>query len=88
MEADFSDELFMRLFERLSDPTRVLPDGRSLRQLAGQDLDDLVEHMDRTLGGIAADADRHGLDFAMQRTAAYGGLACAGGGEPRGGPTS
>jgi hypothetical protein len=77
LEADFSDELFMRLFERLSDPTRVLPDGRSLRQLAGQDLDDLVDHMDRTLGGIAADADRHGLDFAMQRTAAHGGLACA-----------
>ena len=77
LEVDFSGELFMRLFERLSDPTRVLPDGRSLRQLAGQDLDDLVDHMDRALGGIAADADRHGLDFAMQRTAAHGGLACA-----------
>jgi hypothetical protein len=77
LEADFCDELFMRLFERLSDATRVLPDGRSLRQLAGQDLDDLVDHMDRTLGGIAADADQHGLDFAMQRTAAHGGLACA-----------
>lgn len=77
LEADFCDELFMRTFERLSDASRVLPDGRSLRQLAGQDLDDLVDHVDRALGGIAADADRHGLDFAMQRTAAHGGLACA-----------
>jgi hypothetical protein len=77
LEADFGDELFMRIFERLSDPTRVLPDGRTVRQLADQNLDDLVDHMDRTLGGIAADADRHGLDFTMQRTAAHGGLACA-----------
>jgi len=77
LDADFSDELFLRIFEQLSDPNRVLPDGRTVRQLAGQDLDDLVDHMDRTLGGIAADADRRGLDFAMQRTAAHGGLACA-----------
>jgi len=77
LEADFSDELFMRIFQRLSDPNRVLPDGRTVSQLAGQDLDDLIDHMDRTLGGIAANAGRHGLDFAVQRAAAHGGLACA-----------
>jgi hypothetical protein len=35
LEVVFSDELFMRLVERLSDPTRILPDGRSLRRLTG-----------------------------------------------------
>jgi hypothetical protein len=33
--------------------------------------------MDRALGGIAASAERHGLDFALQRAAVHGGLACA-----------
>lgn len=77
MEADFSDELFVAIFERLADPVRVLPDGRTLRHLAGEDLDELVDHMDRALGGIAASAERHGLDFALLRAAAHGGLACS-----------
>jgi hypothetical protein len=33
-----------------------LPDGRTLRQLAGEDLDELVDHMDQALGGITASA--------------------------------
>jgi hypothetical protein len=77
LEADFSDELFVSIFERLVDPVRVLPDGRTLRQLAGEDLDELVDHMDRALGAIAASAERHGLDFALLRAAAHGGLACS-----------
>jgi hypothetical protein len=77
LEADLSDELFGAIFERLADPVRVLPDGRTLRHLAGEDLDELVDHMDRALGGIAASAERHGLDFALQRAAAHGGLACS-----------
>src|SRR6266511_1049790 len=52
LEADSSDELLMTLFQRLSDPDRVLPDGRTLRQLADEDLGELVDHMDRALGGI------------------------------------
>jgi hypothetical protein len=54
---------FVEIFERLADPVRVLPDGRTLRHLAGEDLDELVAHMDRALGGIAASAERHGLDL-------------------------
>ncbi len=77
LEADFSDELFMTMFQRLSDPDRVLPDGRTLRQLADEDLGELVDHMDRALGGIAVSANRHGLDLALQRAAAHGGLGCA-----------
>jgi hypothetical protein len=65
------------LFEWLSNPDRVLPDGRTLGQLAGEDLDGLVDHMDRAIGGIAASAERHGLDFTLQRAAVHGGLACA-----------
>jgi hypothetical protein len=72
-----TDELFVAIFERLADPVRVLPDGRTLRHLAGEDLDGLVDHMDRALGGIAASAERHGLDFALLRAAAHGGLACS-----------
>jgi hypothetical protein len=77
LETDCSDELFVAIFKRLADPVRVLPDGRTLRQLAGEDLDELVDHMDRALGGIAASAERHGLDFALLRAAAHGGLACS-----------
>jgi hypothetical protein len=77
LDSDFTDELFVDVFEWLSNPDRVLPDGRTLGQLAGEELDELVDHMDRALGGIAASAERHGLDFALQRAAVHGGLACA-----------
>jgi hypothetical protein len=77
LEGDLSDELFLDIFERLSDPERVLPDGRTLRRLAGKDLDGLVDHMDKALGAIATSVERHGLDFALQRAAAHGGLACS-----------
>ena len=33
--------------------------------------------MDRALGGIAASDERRGLDFALLRAAAHGGLACS-----------
>ncbi len=39
LDSELSDELFLDIFERLSDPERVLPDGRTLRKLAGEDLD-------------------------------------------------
>jgi hypothetical protein len=77
LDTDFSDELFVAIFERLSDPERVLPDGRALRQLAGEDLDELIDHMDQALGGITRSAERHGLDVALQRAAVHGGLACS-----------
>jgi hypothetical protein len=76
LDSDFTDDLFSDMFEWLSEPDRVLPDGRTLGQLAGEDLDELVDHMDRALGGIAASAERHGLDFVLQRAAVHGGLAC------------
>jgi hypothetical protein len=77
LDTGFSDELFADLLEWLADPDRVLPDGRTLGELAGKQLDELADHMDRALGGIAASAERHGLDFALQRAAVHGGLACA-----------
>jgi hypothetical protein len=76
LDTEFSDELFAAVFEWLADPDRVLPDGRTLGELAGKQLDELVDHMDGALGGIAASAERHGLDFALQRAALHGGLAC------------
>lgn len=76
LDSDFTDELFADVFQRLSDPDRVLPDGRTLGQLAGKQLDELADHMDQALGGVAASAERRGLDFAAQRAALHGGLAC------------
>lgn len=88
LDTDFTDDLFADMFEWLSDPDRVLPDGRTLGQLAGEDLDELVDHMDRALGGIAASAERHGLDFVLQRAAVHGGWHARTGGGRLGGPTS
>jgi hypothetical protein len=87
-DSDFTDELFIAIFERLSDPDRVLPDGRTLLQLAGEDLDELTGHMDTTIGGIAASAERDGLDFALQRADALAGWRADTGGEHPGGQTS
>ncbi|MGH8908817.1 MAG: hypothetical protein ACRD0K_20565 [Egibacteraceae bacterium] len=77
LDTAFSDELFLAVFEALADPDRVLPDGRTLCELAGEDLDELVEHMDGALGAIAISAERRGVPFALLRAAAHGGLACS-----------
>src|SRR6266545_1211507 len=88
LDSDFSDELFMTIFERLSDPDRVLPDGRTLRLLAGADLDELVDHMDTTLA--ASPAAPSGMAWTtgcyMRRPTA--GWPAPGGGGRRGGRTS
>ena len=87
LEVDFSGELFMRLFERLSDPTRVLPDGRSLRQLAGQDLDDLVTWTVRSAGSPLTLIGT-GLTSPCSVLLPTVGWLAPIGGERRGGPTS
>jgi hypothetical protein len=71
------DELFVALFEALADPDRVLPDGRTLLELARENLDELVDHTDGALGAVVAIAERDGLDVALLRAGLHGGLACA-----------
>lgn len=76
VDPEASDELFLAVLQTLADPDRGLPDGRTLRDLAGDGLDELVDHMDGALGGIAGSAERGGLDVALLRSALHGGLAC------------
>jgi hypothetical protein len=71
------DELFVAVFEALADPDRVLPDGRTLLELARENLDELVDHTDGALGAVVAIAERDGLDVALLRAGLHGGLACA-----------
>jgi hypothetical protein len=65
-----------RVFRWLTTPTRRLPTGQTLRAIAGDELDEFVDHVDRSLGGFAAQADRRSVRIAFWSAAAHGGLAC------------
>jgi hypothetical protein len=76
LDTDDVDRLAVRIFRWLVNPSRRLPTGVTLADLAGDDLGEFTDHMDGTLGGFAATAERRGLRFALYRAAAHGGLAC------------
>jgi hypothetical protein len=52
--------LAVRIFRWLVNPSRPLPTGVALADLAGDDLREFTEHVDGTLGGFAATAERRG----------------------------
>ena len=76
LETDDVTWLAARIFRWLINPSRRLPTGATLADLAGDDLGEFTEHVDGTLGGFAATAERRGARFALYRAAAHGGLAC------------
>jgi hypothetical protein len=76
LETDYVAWLAARIFRWLINPSRRLPTGVTLADLAGDDLGEFTEHVDGTLGGFAATAERRGARFALYRAAAHGGLAC------------
>jgi len=76
LNPDHVEWLAVRIFRWLVNPGRRLPTGVTLADLAGADLDEFTEHVDGTLGGFAATAERRGPRFALHRAAAHGGLAC------------
>jgi hypothetical protein len=76
LDTDDADRLAVRIFRWLVNPTRRLPTGVTLTELAGNDLGEFTDHVDGTLGGFAATAQRRGLRLALYRAAAHGGLAC------------
>jgi hypothetical protein len=60
IRVDDTDRLAARIWRWLVNPSRQLPTGTTLADLAGDDLSEYGEHADGTLGGFAATAERHG----------------------------
>jgi hypothetical protein len=68
--------LARRLFHWLASPSRKLPTGATLAQLAGDGLAEYEDDADECLSAFAAQAEERGARFGFTRTAAHGGLAC------------
>jgi hypothetical protein len=65
-----------RLYLWLVSPSRRLPTGLTLAQLAGIGLAEYEDDADECLSAFTAQADDYGARFGFLRTAAHGGLAC------------
>jgi hypothetical protein len=76
LDADDVSLLAVRILRWLVRPSRRLPIGRTLAQVALTGLDEYVDHAETTMGSIVVMAEDHGASFAMWRAAAHGGLAC------------
>jgi hypothetical protein len=76
LDTDDIDRLAVRIFRWLVNPRRRLPTGVTLADLAGDDLGEFTDHVDGTLGGFAATAERREPRIALWWAAAHGGLAC------------
>jgi hypothetical protein len=73
------DELFPRLFEWMVNPTRRLPTGQTLAELARGNDGDLAEfedHADRMVGDYCATTEQDGAVLCFQQSAAAGAVAC------------
>ena len=78
--------LARRLYLWLASPSRRLPTGVRLAQLAGADLAEYENDADECLSAFAAQAEDRGARFGFLRTAAYGGWRARTGGDTRTGP--
>jgi hypothetical protein len=67
-----------RIHRWLVNPARCLPDGRTVRDLAGQGLLQLDDDADQAVTGWVGLAQDRGISFAVRWVAAHGGLACRG----------
>jgi hypothetical protein len=65
LDTDDVDRLAVRIFRWLVNPSRRLPTGVTVADLAGDDLGEFTGHVDGTLGGFAATAGRRGPRFAL-----------------------
>lgn len=68
--------LARRLYQWLTSPSRKLPIGVTLAQLASGSLAEYEDDADQRLGAFGAQAEERGVRFGFARTAAHGGLAC------------
>ncbi|GHF77495.1 hypothetical protein GCM10018790_64520 [Kitasatospora xanthocidica] len=66
------------LYRWLTKPERKLATGSTLGGLAGtdEDLDDYIEHADRSLRAFVAQTEDKGVRFGLLYTACHGALAC------------
>ena len=69
--------LVRRLYQWLVNPSRELPTGVTLAQLAGDGLPEYEADADDSLSAFGAQAEDHGVRFGFVRTAAHGALACS-----------
>lgn len=75
--ADDVGWLVERLYRWIVDPSRLLPTGVTLAQLAGDDLPEYEAEADDILSAFGTQAEDYGVRFGFARTAAHGGLACS-----------
>jgi hypothetical protein len=85
------DELFPRLFEWMVNPTRRLPTGQTLAELARADDGDLAgfeDHADRMVGGYCAIIEQDGAVLCSSRPQPPVRWRAGTGGARRAGPIS
>jgi len=66
-----------RVYQWIVNPSRRLPTGVAVRDVAGDDLPKLGNDSDQALTGFVYQAEGRGAGFAFYRAAAHGGLACS-----------
>jgi len=76
LDTDAVEQLAVRIWRWLVKPSRRLPIGLTLAELAVTGLEEYVDHADAAMGSFAAMAEDRGARHAMWRSAAHGGLAC------------
>jgi hypothetical protein len=76
LDTDAVDQLAVRIWRWLVRPSRRLPIGLTLAELAATGLEEYVDHADGAMGSFAAMAEERGARHAMWRSAAHAGLAC------------
>lgn len=69
--------LARRLYQWLASPSRRLPIGGTLAQLAGDGLTEYEDDADECLSAFGAQVEERGARFGFARAAAHGGLACS-----------
>lgn len=76
LDVNTTDRLASRIYRWMVNPSRRLPTGVTLGDIAGEDAEEFRAHVDGTMGGFAASCRLRGIQFSLWRAAAHGGLAC------------
>ncbi|MFE7588360.1 hypothetical protein ACFU6K_03095 [Kitasatospora sp. NPDC057512] len=77
LTAEDANTVAYRIFRWLTNPKRKLPTGTTLGELAGrpEDLEEYVEHADRSLGAFVGQMEVRGVRYGLLYTATHGALA-------------
>ena len=76
LDSDAIVRLATRIYRWLVTPTRRLPTGATLSEVAGDDLGAFRQHADEVLGSVIASIDSDGARYVLLCAAARGGMAC------------